>query len=111
MLNLQSAGCEELPEVTCLKTIFYEMRYTMQFLLIGFSMFSLNFCFQNSMNAEKVAKFESIVSGHCTTLLEHVIIMRISCFEPDLQMKLTTIPLVHCFEYLQTMKIHRGKQQ
>ena len=42
---------------------------------------------------------ESMVSDHGTTLLEHVLIKRISRFDTDftLQMKLTKPSLIHCF--------------
>ena len=38
-----------------------------------------------------------MVSGHCSTLLERVIV----CFDTDLasQIKLTKLPVIHCFEY------------
>ena len=47
----------------------------------------------------KVANLEGMVSGHYTTLLEHVVIMRTSCFNTYfvLQIKLTTRPYIHCF--------------
>ena len=47
----------------------------------------------------KVANFESMVSGHCTTLCAHVVSMRTSYFDIDFasQMKLTKFPLIHCF--------------
>ena len=47
----------------------------------------------------KVANLESMVSGHRTTLLEHAITMRTSCFDNHFasQMKLTELPLIHCF--------------
>ena len=35
----------------------------------------------DSMDAGKGANMESMISGHCTTLLEHVIIMGTSCFD------------------------------
>ena len=43
-----------------------------------------------------------MVSGHCTTLCEHVISMRTSYFDIDFasQMKLTKFPLNHCFGLL-----------
>ena len=49
---------------------------------------------------EKVVNLESMVSGHCTTLCEHVISMRTSYFDIDFasQMKFTKFPLIHCFE-------------
>ena len=54
----------------------------------------------NSMNIGKIANLESMVSGHCTTLCEHVISMRASYFDINFasQMKLTKFPLIHCFE-------------
>ena len=60
------------------KDISHEMRYTMQFLLIGFSMIYLDFLSFNRLNEtqcmqEKVVNFESIVSGHCTTLLNKLL--------------------------------------
>ena len=47
----------------------------------------------------KVVNLESMVSVHCTTLLRHVTTTRTSCFDTDFisQMKLTTLPLIHCF--------------
>ena len=43
-----------------------------------------------------------MVSVHCTTVLEHVIKMRASCFNTDIvtQMKLTKLLLIHCFDLL-----------
>ena len=43
----------------------------------------------------------SMVSGHCTILLDCIITMGTSCFDNDFvsQMKLTTLPLIHCFVY------------
>ena len=42
---------------------------------------------------------ETMVSVHCTILLEHVIKLKASYFDTDLvsQMKLTTLPPIHCF--------------
>ena len=56
---------------------------------------------------EKVANLESMVSVHCTTLLEHVTIMSTSCFDTDFvsQIKLTKLPLIHCFVTL-VIKAH-----
>ena len=47
----------------------------------------------------KVANLENMVSVHCTALLEHGIIMRISCFDTKFasQMKLIKLPLIHSF--------------
>ena len=47
----------------------------------------------------KVANLERKVSCDCTTLLEHVIINRRSCFNTDflLQIKLAKLPLIRCF--------------
>ena len=41
-----------------------------------------------------------MVSGHCTTLCEHVISMRTSYFDIDFasQVDLNKLPLIHCFE-------------
>ena len=46
----------------------------------------------------KIAYLESMVSGHCTTLLGYVIAMRTSYFDIDFvsQIKLTKFPLIHC---------------
>ena len=54
----------------------------------------------DSMNVGKVVNLESMVSSHCTTVLGHVTIMRTSYFDTDFvsQMKLTTLPLIHCFD-------------
>ena len=54
----------------------------------------------DSMNVGKVTNLESMASVHCTTLLGHVTIMKSSCFDTDFvsQMKLTTLPLIHCFK-------------
>ena len=45
----------------------------------------------------KVANLESMVSGHCRTLIDYVITIRTSCFDIDLasQMKETKFPLIH----------------
>ena len=50
----------------------------------------------------KVANLESVVSGHCTILLEHVIIVGTSCFDTDFAslMKLTKLALIHWFVYI-----------
>ena len=52
------------------------------------------------MNIAKIANLKIFVSAHYTTLLEHVNIMRASCFNMDFasQMKLTKLPFIHCFE-------------
>ena len=54
----------------------------------------------NSMNAGKSSQLEkrSFGSQPCTTLLEHVLIVRTSCFDTDFasQMKLTKLPLTLC---------------
>ena len=49
----------------------------------------------------KVANLKRMVSDHCTTSLEHVIKMSASNFDTDYasQLKLTTIPLIHCLEF------------
>ena len=49
----------------------------------------------------KIANLESMVSGHCITLTDHVISMRTSYFHIDFasQMKLTKFPLIHCFVF------------
>ena len=51
------------------------------------------------MNMGKVANLESTVLVPWKILLDHVIKMRASCFDTDFvsQMKLTTLPLIHCF--------------
>ena len=47
----------------------------------------------------KVATWKNMVSFHCSNLLEHVIIVRISYFDTDFvsQMKLTKLPSICCF--------------
>ena len=49
----------------------------------------------------KVANLESMVLGDCPFLLEHIIIIRRSCFDTDfaVQIKLTKLPLIHCFVF------------
>ena len=51
---------------------------------------------------EKWRTWEIMVSIHCITLLEHVTIMKTSCFDSGFvsQMKLTKLPLIHRVEYL-----------
>ena len=48
----------------------------------------------------KVTNLKTMVLGHCTILLDHVIIMRKSYFDTNFtsQMKLTKLPSIHCFE-------------
>ena len=49
----------------------------------------------------KVANLESMVSGDCASLLEHVILMGRSCFDTNFaaQIKLTKFLLIHCFDF------------
>ena len=44
---------------------------------------------------------ESMVSVHCTTLLGHVSMIMMSCFNTDFasQMKLAKHPLIHCIRH------------
>ena len=60
----------------------------------------------------KVANLESMVSGDCTFLLEHVIIIRRSCFDTDfvVQIKLTKLPLIHCFAFSRNPVIGKDSQ-
>ena len=39
--------------------------------------------------------------GHCTTLLEHIFLIRTSCFDTGFasQMKFKTLSLLHCFDH------------
>ena len=48
-----------------------------------------------------------MVSGHCTTLREHVISMRTSYFEIDFasQTKLTKFFLIHCFDVIDEQQV------
>ena len=63
----------------------------------------------NSMNLRKKMNLESMVSVHCTTLLEHVTIMRRSCFDIKFtsQILLTKLPLNHCFIVKQSVRFLR----
>ena len=51
------------------------------------------------MNVDKISQHESMVSVHWTISLGHITIIRTSCFDTDFasQMKLTKLPLIHCF--------------
>ena len=51
------------------------------------------------MNVDTINQHESMVSVHWTISLGHITIIRTSCFDTDFasQMKLTKLPLIHCF--------------
>ena len=62
----------------------------------------------DSMDTVKVSNLESMVSVYCTTLHEHVTIMRLTLTSLH-KMKLTKLPLIHCFDCVcmpQTAYIH-----
>ena len=56
----------------------------------------------------KVANLEVWFRGHCITLIEHVSTMGTSCLDTDfgLQMKLTTLPGIHCFVHNPIERLH-----
>ena len=56
----------------------------------------------DSMNFGERSKVEKHGFGSLHTLLGHVTIMRIFCFDTDFvsQMELSTLPLTHCFVHV-----------
>ena len=60
------------------------------------------------MNLGHIANLESMVLIHCFTLLGHVIKMMATYFYTVFvsQMKLTILPLIHCFETVQSKWLH-----
>ena len=56
----------------------------------------------NITNLTTTYDLQGTVLGHCTILLEHLIIMRTTCFDTDFtsQMKLTKLTLIYYFYFL-----------